>query len=73
MLISLIAREMSSRASRHFHYADVATLKINRSVTALIVKQALKPLVCSVWKLTLSRGVHEAVGLIFNLDCNSLE
>jgi len=47
-LISLIAREMSSRASLHFHYADVATLKINRTVTALIVKQALKPLECSV-------------------------
>jgi hypothetical protein len=38
-----------------------------------IGKQALKPLECSVERLTLSRGVNEAVGLIFDLDCNSLE
>ena len=45
--ISLIAREMSSRANPHSHSVDVATRKISRSATALTAKQVLKPLVCS--------------------------
>ena len=72
-LISLIAKERSSEANLHSHSADVAIRKINRSATDLIVKQVLKPLVCSVWELTLSRGFKESFGLIFNFDRNALQ